>query len=219
MRSFRLGTVFPLVVVPSHRHQLVSGVLPPSGMGKRLPVPPKVPEKAMMPPMGMTPAIAPGAVAILTFLLPSKVTFPVTAPVRLIFRAVARAATLPSVRPVPPRAAGNVPETPGVMLAVPSKLAAVVDARFTRTERAVASLVEEPALPVHEPEDPVTEVCSGWTWSSLAYLAEVPTAAVPGALGAALAAPYVVLVSVLMSPTSSHAAPSYTNSYTRLAAR
>ena len=38
-------------------------------------------------------------------------------------------------------------------------------------------------------------VCTGCTWSSLAYFVEVPTAAVPATRGAAVAAVYVVLVS------------------------
>ena len=45
---------------------------------------------------------------------------------------------------------------------------------------AVANLVAVPALPD-------TEVCAGCTWSSLATLADTPTAAVPATKGVAVA--------------------------------
>ncbi len=194
MRSRRSGTARPLVVVPSQRHQFVMAFSDFMSTGLR---PLKVPLNATMPPTGTSAGILAGMAALA---LPSKPTLPVASPVRLMVRFVARATALPSVRPVPPRPTGSVPLTPGVTFLVPSKEAAVVDARFTRTVRAVAILVAVAALPVQEPDEPDTLVCTGCTWSSLAYLAEVPTAAVPGALGAAVAAVYVVLVST--SPTS-----------------
>jgi len=51
------------------------------------------------------------------------------------------------VTPVPPLVTGSVPVTPGVIFAVPLKLAVDVDPRFVRIVLAVASFVAAVAVP------------------------------------------------------------------------
>lgn len=80
------------------------------------------------------------------------------------------------------------------ILLEPSKVALPDTAPAIAITLDVANFVAVPAFPL-------TVVCSGWTWSSLAYLVEVPTAAVPDALGAAVAAlGKAALVTVTVCP-------------------
>ena len=57
-------------------------------------------------------------------------------------------AAVPVVLPVPPLAIPRIPLTPGVIFAVPLKLAVEVEARFTLTVLAVFNLVAEATLSV-----------------------------------------------------------------------
>ena len=87
--------------------------------------------------------------------VPFIITFPLIVPPELENAPKFVLAFAAVVAPVPPFATGNVPVTPGVIFAVPSKLVLLVLAKFVRIVLAVCNFVAVAAFPVVFPVPPL----------------------------------------------------------------